>query len=89
MTYQVEISSAARRQIKKLPHDIQTDIILAIEALASNPRPDDVKKLKGEEKAYRIRVKDYRILYDIEDDRLLVIVIAVETVCKQKLSRSL
>jgi mRNA interferase RelE/StbE len=50
MTYQTEISSAAQRQIKKLPRDIQADIILAIEALASNPRPDGVKKLKGEEK---------------------------------------
>ena len=77
MTYQIEISSAAQRQVKKLPRDIQADIILAIEALASDPRPDGVKKLKGEEKAYRIRVKDYRILYDIQDDLLLVIVVAV------------
>lgn len=41
-------------------------IIEAIDALAENPRPEGVKKLKGEE-AYRIRVADYRVVYTIED----------------------
>jgi mRNA interferase RelE/StbE len=43
------------------------NIVVAIDKLAEDPRPDGVKKLKGEDNAYRIRVGDYRIIYTIED----------------------
>ena len=50
----------------------------AIDGLAENPRPDGVKKLKGsEEDLYRIRVGDYRIIYEVYDIRLIVNVVAV------------
>jgi len=48
----------------------------AISGLADNPRPYEYKKLKGEE-AYRIRVSDYRIIYEIYDDKIIVIVVSV------------
>lgn len=79
MTYQVETTSAALRQIKKLPRDVQPAIVAAVEALATNPRPNGVKKLKGEENAYRIRVRDYRILYEIHDEELIILVVKVGT----------
>ena len=49
-----------------------TDRILA---LAANPRPDGVVKMKGSENAYRIWIGDYRVRYEIEDDNLIVLVL--------------
>ncbi|MDJ0899633.1 MAG: type II toxin-antitoxin system RelE/ParE family toxin [Xenococcus sp. MO_188.B8] len=48
-----------------------------IDALATEPRPEGVVKLKGEENLYRIRVGDYRVIYNVQDDRLLVLVVKV------------
>jgi mRNA interferase RelE/StbE len=77
MTYTVEFSPSARKMFKKLPQDLQDRIQLKIDALATEPRPSGVKKLKGEENTYRIRVGSYRVVYEIEDDILLVTVIKV------------
>ena len=52
-------------------------IAAAIEALAGDPRPSGVTKLRGPEAFYRIRVGDYRVVYAIEDDGLLVLVVRV------------
>lgn len=75
--YQVEITSAARRQIKKLPPNIKPQILQALEDLAIEPRPYGVLKMQSEDGLYRIRVEDYRIVYAIEDDELLVLVVKV------------
>lgn len=50
---------------------------MKIDELATSPRPNGVKKLKGKENTYRIRVGDYRILYEIFDDVLLVTVVKI------------
>lgn len=63
MTYQIEISRGALKQIKKLSADIREKIEVKIQALAEEPRPDGVVKLKDTENGYRIRVGNYRILY--------------------------
>jgi mRNA interferase RelE/StbE len=49
----------------------------AIDSLESDPRPKGSRKLKGAEQDFRIRIGDYRILYRVEDDRLLVVVIRI------------
>ena len=77
MTYSVQIKPAAQRQIKKLPLDIQAQIIQKLAELELDPRPINVQKLSGEENAYRVRVGDYRIVYEIYDQVLLVIVVKV------------
>lgn len=77
MPYRVELVPAAQRQIKKLSLDVQQRILMAIEALAANPRPDGVKKMQGEENLYRVRQGDYRIIYQIQDKALLVVVVKV------------
>ncbi len=77
MTYEIQISKSASKQIKKLPSEIQERIQVKVDSLAIEPRPDGVKKLKGRENGYRIRVGDYRIIYDIVDDILLVTVVEV------------
>lgn len=78
MTYTVEIKPAAKRQIRKLSPPIQAAIVRQLEELAEEPRPVGVKKLSGEENTYRVRVGDYRILYEICDRILLVWVVRVE-----------
>lgn len=77
MSYEIQISKSASKQIKKLPSEIQERIQVKIDSLAVEPRPDGIKKLKGRENGYRIRVGDYRIVYDIFDDVLLITVVEV------------
>jgi mRNA interferase RelE/StbE len=48
-----------------------------IDALAKNPRPSGMKKLEGEDNLYRIGVGDYHIIYQIEDDKLIVLVVKI------------
>ncbi len=78
MSYSVDFSKAARKQFKKLPLDVQERIQSKINELAIEPRPNGVKKIQGEENSYRIRVGDYRVVYDIFDDILLITVIRVK-----------
>lgn len=77
MSYRVELTPAAQRQIKKLSADSRQRIVVAIEALAADPRPITVKKMQGEENLYRVRLGDYRIIYQIQDKALLVTVVRV------------
>jgi mRNA interferase RelE/StbE len=74
--YAVFIERYAQKQIEKLDKKIIPIIKVAIAGLALNPRPHGYKKLKGEE-AYRIRVGDYRVIYEIEDDKIIVTVVSV------------
>jgi mRNA interferase RelE/StbE len=77
VTYQVELAPAAVRQIKKLPRDVQQLVVQQLEELALNPRPNGVVKLEGAESLYRVRLGDYRIVYQIQDEVLLVTVVKV------------
>ena len=77
MTYRVEFAPLARRQVKKLAGEIQKRIIARIEELASNPRPYDVRKLVAEENLYRVRVGEYRAVYQIRDRELIVLIVKV------------
>lgn len=76
MNYTVFVERYVQKQIMKLDRKIIPAIKNAIAGLAENPRPKGYKKLKGEE-AYRIRVRDYRIIYEIDDTKITVIVITV------------
>lgn len=62
--------------MRKLDRQIQRRIAPVINALSHNPRPTNSRKLVGKE-SYRIRVGDYRILYDIEDDVLVILVVKI------------
>ena len=75
MSYRVEFTTAAARQVKKLPRNIRTRVLDAIESLSDNPRPRGTRKLVGEETAWRLRTGDYRIIYEILDETLTVTVI--------------
>lgn len=74
--YRIAVTRPARKQLLQVPDKAKGAIQAAIDALAANPRPSGVKKLKGQE-GYRIRVGDYRILYSIFNSILLVEVVKV------------
>ena len=77
MGYAVELKPAAVRTLAKLPKDAQRAVRSRIDALSDNPLPPKVKKLEGEENLYRIRVGDYRIVYQIQKEILLILVVKI------------
>jgi mRNA interferase RelE/StbE len=75
--YRVEIKLSAQKEIRALPRKNDRKRVLErIAALAENPRPRDCKKLAGYN-AYRVRQGDYRIVYTVEDDLLVIDVVKV------------
>jgi mRNA interferase RelE/StbE len=75
--YEVLLSKAARKQLAAFPVFIHNKLIEDISNLSSLPRPAGCKKLRGYKNSYRIRVGDYRIIYEIEDKLLRILVIAI------------
>jgi mRNA interferase RelE/StbE len=72
--YLIEVTNTAHHQIRSLSHINRQRVNEAIEHLSRNPRPNGVKKLKGEVDFYRIRVGDHRILYEIDDSAKLIVI---------------
>lgn len=70
-SYTILLSKKAQKQLDNLSESIAEPIIFAIAKLEENPRPAGYKKLKGRE-GYRIRVGNYRIIYDIFENKLIV-----------------
>ena len=78
MTYSIEISSPADKALEKLPKTTRLRIVGASELLSVDPRPPGAKMLRGGEHGrWRVRIGDYRIVYAIEDGRLLVLVLRI------------
>jgi mRNA interferase RelE/StbE len=79
--YRIEVSPAADRDIARLKGKIIRQdferLRAAINGLAGEPRPHGVRKIKGEEKAYRIRVGSYRVVYEVYDKDNLVLILQV------------
>ena len=76
MKYKVKILRRAQNSLQKIKGNDYERIKAAIYALADNPRPPGCKKLTGRE-GWRIRVGRYRILYEIEDNELIVLVVHI------------
>jgi mRNA interferase RelE/StbE len=77
MTYRIEVTPAAVRQLRRLDPSARRRIQAAVEILAQKPRPSGAKKLVGGDGEWRVRTGDYRIVYEIHDDVLLVLVLVV------------
>lgn len=75
--YRVEIARRAVKSLAALPRREQQRIRAAIDLLADNPRPPACVAMSGEPRAYRVRVGDYRIVYEVFDDHLVVQVVRV------------
>ena len=75
--YSIEWKASAAKELRKLPEQAIARILSAVEALANTPRPDGVRKLTGSENTYRIRIGEYRVVYNIIDRRLVIEIIRV------------
>ncbi len=77
--YSVHFVHSARKEFERLPKKIQDRVVEALHLLQHNPRSEllKVKKLKGTDALYRIRLGDYRIVYDVRHEQLVIVVIAL------------
>ena len=76
MSYRVDILRSAQKQLAKIDPQEQVRIIDALRDLSEEPRPHGSKKLTARP-AWRIRVGSYRVIYEIHDDQLIVLVITI------------
>ena len=67
-TYRILLERAAERDLARLSSQVHDRVIVAIQALATNPRPPGCRKLVGSKHDWRIRVGDYRVVYEIADE---------------------
>lgn len=76
MSYQVIIPKNVQKQLNNLPQKLRSRLLADIRLLKDDPRPNGVKKLKGYENTYRIRVGNYRVIYEIKDREAIVLVLS-------------
>jgi mRNA interferase RelE/StbE len=76
MTYQVALAPAAARQLRTFDPQVRRRVQGAIELLATEPRPPAATRLVGGAGEWRARTGDYRIVYEIQEERLLVLVVS-------------
>ncbi len=74
--YAVIVEKSVVKQLQKIPQPYYRKIKIVLATLGNDPRPNGYLKLKGRE-GYRVRVGDYRIIYDIKDEQLMILVISV------------
>lgn len=66
--YEILLAKPAERDLRRLPPEIFDRILPRLRELAGEPKPHECRKLSGSERDYRIRVGDYRILYEVVDE---------------------
>ena len=76
--YEVKFSKKAEKSYEKLPNEVKLRIDQKLAYLRATPKGTDTKKLVGEQNVYRTRVGSYRIVYEIEDNKLLVWILDVD-----------
>jgi len=77
LKYRIEVKKSAAKELKKISKSDQKRIVRAIDNLAENLPNPDTTKLKGNNPFHRIRVGDYRIIYEIQNDILLILIIKI------------
>lgn len=75
--YAVEFERSAKKELDRLDSSIRARVLRKVAALEEDPRPPGATRLAGADDLWRIRIGDYRVVYAIEDDRLVVIVVRV------------
>ncbi|GHC65375.1 type II toxin-antitoxin system RelE family toxin [Roseibacillus persicicus] len=76
-SYQIKWRQSTRRDLRKISKEALPRIVAAIESLGEEPRPNGSMKLAGSDLAYRIRVGDYRIIYEIFEETVLIEIVRV------------
>ncbi|MBI1861492.1 MAG: type II toxin-antitoxin system RelE/ParE family toxin [Deltaproteobacteria bacterium] len=77
--YTILFKKSAKKEYERLPHSVQSKILEALHLLSHHPYSEllQIKKLKGTDSVYRFRVGDYRVLYEVLNDRLVIVVIKI------------
>jgi len=76
-SYEVRMTRSAEKELVGLSRALVSVIWQKIKALGDQPRPTQARKLRGAEKAYRLRVRTYRVVYTIDDEQKLVTITAI------------
>lgn len=76
-SYRIEVSKSAAKDLRKIDLQWIPKILTTIESLESEPRPAGYKKLAGSDHTYRIRIGDFRVIYDVHDDTLIILVVRI------------
>ena len=74
--FKLQFKKSAAKELMALPNKEIKRILQSIDQLIENPRPINSKKLSASEK-YRLRVRDYRVLYEIQDQRLIIFIVKI------------
>jgi len=77
LPYEIEFKPSAEKDFSKLERDAQKRILEKIKSLASDPRPRGVEKLSGHKNRWRIRVGRFRIIYQVFEDKLVILVLRI------------
>lgn len=77
MSYRIDLTRRAAKGLDSIDLPHRRRVMAVIERLAADPRPPHCVKLSGHDNAWRVRAGDYRIVYEVHDDRLLVLVIEI------------
>lgn len=75
--YAVEFTSAARKQLARLDRSVQLRILKAAALLSKHPRPPAARRLASVSELWRIRIGDYRVIYSIVEERIVVVIARV------------
>ena len=76
-SFSIQWKRSTKKDLRKIPRTEVEKIVRAVGKLSKNPRPESSKKLSGSEYTYRIRVGDYRVIYEIHENEVVVQVIKV------------
>lgn len=77
LVYRVVFTRKAEKELLKLPQSVSKRIIPRIENLITDPKPSSSKRLVGYADLYRIRIGDYRVIYEIRNQKLIIVVIKI------------
>ena len=78
MPYRVELAPAAQRDLRRLGAQVMDRLSGPIQALGDTPRPSGSRKIRDQDEVWRIRIGPYRVIYDVYDERSLVLVLKVD-----------
>ena len=76
-SYQIDWKSSARKELRKLPSDMIQKIMAEVESLGENPFPPGCRKLTGSEQTWRIRIGNYRVIYNVLSSILVIEIVRV------------
>lgn len=76
-SYRIEWKRSAEKELRRLPKGMIGRVVSAVTSLAKHPYPSGIRKLVGSHSSYRLRVGEYRVIYTVEEDRLIIEVVRI------------